>query len=139
MKLKLLFVLLACALPVISHASEQCKENTVDKHKVKICRQEGGLFKHDHYSLTVDGELIFKLIDDYAEDVSLKHKTIEGPALEMPLSANKEPYVTISGGCVSVSKKDKLGGKEIDIEVGRKCNFTWGAIRIVENVEFKID
>jgi hypothetical protein len=120
-------------------ASEQCIVKSVDTHNVRICHLDGGMLGHDHYALSVDGELIFALVDDYVEKIVLTHKVPQGLAIEMPLSKSSEPFVTISGGCVPVIKKDTIGGMEVDVEVARRCNFTWGATKIVDDVEFVIE
>jgi hypothetical protein len=48
------------------------------------------MFKHWTFTLEVDGETIFSLIDDYVEQVSLTHTIPDGPALELPLSRQEQ-------------------------------------------------
>ncbi|WP_242107415.1 hypothetical protein [Luteimonas aquatica] len=88
-----------------------------------------GAFKHYAFSLEVDGQAIFSLVDDYAENISLVHTVPDGLALELPLSQQDTKTVTISGGCVPVVS-------DRGTEVVRQCDFTWGKIKIIDGVKF---
>ena len=116
-------------LPSVSIAGTTCEERTVSGHHAKMCRYDPGMFKHWTFSLEVDGEAIFSIIDDYVEQVSLTHTLPEGLALELPLSQQGKRTISISGGCVPVIS-------ERGTEVARQCDFTWGDVKIVDNVRF---
>jgi hypothetical protein len=88
-----------------------------------------GMFKHWTFSLEVDGETIFSLIDDYSEQVSLTHTIPDGPALELPLSKQGSKTVSITGGCVPVMS-------DRGTEVARQCDFTWGGVKIIDVIRF---
>jgi hypothetical protein len=124
-----LLALLFIAFPAASTASTTCKEQTVSGHHAKMCREDPGMFKHWTFSLEVDGETIFSLIDDYVEQIYLTHTVPEGPALELALSKQGTKTVSISGGCIPVFSDEGA-------ETARKCDFTWGTVRIIENVRF---
>ena len=116
-------------VPTLSLAEATCEERVVSGHHTKMCRYDPGMFRHWTFSLEVDNEAIFSLIDDYVEQVSLTHTVPEGLALELPLSQQGKKVVTISGGCVpEISNRGT--------EVARTCNFTWGDIKIVDGVRF---
>ncbi|WP_155831819.1 tetratricopeptide repeat protein [Hylemonella gracilis] len=106
-----------------------CRHQVVDKNIVSLCHRPAGLFQHYHFSLSLNDQLIFVLVDDYVEKVELEHIIPEGPALEFPLS--KQPglkRVKITGGCVPISEQQT--------EVGRKCDFSWGKLQAIRNVWF---
>ena len=88
-----------------------------------------GMFKHWTFSLEVDGEAIFSLIDDYSEQVTLTHTIPDGPALELPLSGQGTKTVSITGGCVPVIS-------DRGTETARQCDFVWGNVNIIDAVTF---
>jgi hypothetical protein len=97
----------------------------------EICLVPGAAFQHDEYTLKADNVLIFALMDDYVEQIELTHAVPDGPALELPLSAQGGKTVNIRGGCVPQSK---------DVaEVARVCNFSWGKRQIVKDVRFEFN
>lgn len=106
-----------------------CRQQKVEQSVVEICLIPGPPFQHDVYTLKLDKKLIFALVDDFAESVSLEHAIPEGPALEFPLSLQGGKSVKISGGCVPESKDN--------IEVARVCNFHWGRFHVVKGVRFE--
>jgi hypothetical protein len=127
-----LFKLAICvlfAIPTAASAGTKCEERTVSGHHTKMCMETRGAFKHWIFSLEVDGETIFTLIDDYSESIILTHTLPEGLALELPLSQQGKKSISISGGCVPVSHSDGT-------EVARKCNFMWGNVPIVKDIVF---
>lgn len=95
-----------------------------------ICMVRPGPFQHDYYILTLKNVVIFQLADDYAEDILLRHKVPEGPALEFEVSGKPGTVVEIKGGCVPVNQKN--------VEVARICNITWGGRKIIANVRFEL-
>lgn len=122
--------ILLFALPSIVLAAEtKCQERTVSGHHARMCMYDPGMFKHWTFSLEVDGETIFSLIDDYSEKVSLTHTIPDGPALELPLSRQGPATVSITGGCVPVMS-------DHGAEVARQCDFTWGTLKIIDSVRF---
>jgi hypothetical protein len=112
-------------------ASQQCKQQTVEKSLVEICLVPGAALEHDAYTLKADNILVFTLVDDYVEKVELEHTIPEGMTIEMPLSKQGEKVARIKGGCVPESKDG--------MEVARICNFTWGRHQIVKDVRFEFD
>jgi len=121
--------LLFFALPAAAAAETKCEERKVSGHHAKICMHNPGMFKHWTFSLEVDGETIFSLIDDYSEKVSLTHTIPDGLALELPLSKQGSKVVSITGGCIPV-----ISGR--GTEIARRCDFTWGAVKIIDAVSF---
>ncbi|MFO6421216.1 tetratricopeptide repeat protein [Hylemonella sp. W303a] len=131
--MKLTAALCLCLAATMSQAQDDnkpdCRHQVVDKNIVSLCHRPAGLFQHYHFSLSLNDQLIFVLVDDYVEKVELEHIIPEGPALEFPLS--KQPglkRVKISGGCVPISEQKT--------EVGRKCDFSWGKLQAIRNVWF---
>jgi hypothetical protein len=123
------FIAILILLPAVSVAGTTCEERTVSGHHAKMCRYDPGMFKHWTFSLEVDGETIFALVDDYVEQVNLTHTVPEGLALELPLSQQGKKVISILGGCVPVISQSGT-------EVARQCDFTWGDVKIVDNVRF---
>lgn len=129
MKLAGFLALLLFAMPSVSVAGTKCEERTVAAHRAKICMVNPGMFKHWTFSLEVDGEAIFALIDDYSEKVSLTHKIPDGPAIELPISRQGRKTISITGGCVPVINPQGS-------EIARQCDFMWGSIKIIDAVRF---
>ena len=126
----MLFAALLLALPAAAPAGEKkCEERTVSGHRARMCMHNPGMFKHWTFSLEVDGEVIFSLVDDYSEKVSLTHTVPEGPAIELALSKQGSKTVSIVGGCVPV-----IGDR--GTEIARQCDFTWGGVKIIDAVRF---
>ncbi len=124
-------LLLALLLPAGTCAAEDkitCREQTAEGHKAQLCMRDPGMFRHFQFTLTVDGEHIFTLVDDYVETISLTHKIPQGPALEMPLSKQGANETTLSGGCKPVVKGDA--------EIARLCNFRWGKVEVIKDIRF---
>jgi hypothetical protein len=113
-------------------AREVCKVSKADGHTAEMCFDNPGLFKHWHYTLRVDDELIFVLVEDYAENFKLTHTVPAGPAVELPLSAQGMKEVTISGGCVNKLTSDGTVEKTV-------CNISWGSKQIIKAMEFSPD
>jgi hypothetical protein len=128
---RLSFFLASSMLAIAAQAAPQCKQQTVEKSVVEICMVPGAAFQHDMYTLKANKVLVFALIDDYVEQVTLNHTLPEGLAIELPLSQQGEKRVEIKGGCLPESKDGA--------EVGRICNFTWGRHQIVKDVRFTFD
>lgn len=124
----LLVLALLLGQPVQAEQMARCEERQVQGHMAQMCLLPGAAFKHDSYRLMVDGELIFSLTDDFAEDVTLVHRIPKGPALEYMLSRQGQDSVTLKGGCVPVSRDAA--------EVARLCNFHWGKVQVVKDVRF---
>lgn len=122
-------VALALAMPAVAMAGTKCEERTVAHHRAEMCMSNPGMFKHWTFSLEVDGETIFSLVDDYSEKVSLTHTLPEGLALELPLSRQGKKTVSIVGGCVPITNSEGT-------EIARQCDFTWGDVKIIEAVKF---
>lgn len=123
-------VTLLLLLPFSVSAGEtQCEERMVSGHHARMCMHNPGMFRHWTFSLEVDGETIFALIDDYSEHVNLSHVVPDGPALELPLSRQGRKTVSITGGCVPILVD---GGAEI----ARQCDFSWGSVKIIDAVRF---
>jgi hypothetical protein len=132
----LLSLLLALFLSSAACAAEDktaCREQTTQGHKAELCMRNPGMFRHFQFTLTVDGEHMFTLVDDYVETVSLTHRIPQGPALEMPLSRQGMKEVTLSGGCKPVLN---AAG---DAEIARLCNFRWGKVDVIKDVRFDED
>ena len=110
-------------------ATEICKVSKVDGHTAEMCFDNPGLFKHWHYTLRVDGELILVLVEDYAENFKLTHTMPVGPALELPLSAQGRKEVTITGSCVNKLTPDGTVVKSV-------YNVSWGLKQIIKDMEF---
>jgi len=108
--------------------THQCQTQTVQNGNAEICLKDYGHLKHWIFSLKVDNQLIFELVDDFSENVSLTHKIPKGLVIELPLSSKSIDEVTLTGGCKPVS--------ENGTEIARICNFTWGDIKIIDNVKF---
>jgi hypothetical protein len=124
-------ILVAASGSAFGAESPKCKQQTFEKSKIEICLVPGPAFQHDVYTLKADNVLIFALVDDYVEQIELTHTIPDGPALELPLSAQGEKTVKISGGCVPQSKDGA--------EVARVCNFSWGKKQIVKDVRFEFN
>lgn len=122
-------LLLATAAQAAS--KPQCQSQVVQGSKIELCMNPGSGMQHDTYVLRADSVLIFALVDDYVEKVTLEHRIPEGLTIEFPLSKQGTPTVTLSGGCVPVSQ----GGAE----VARVCNFTWGQHKIITDWRFEFD
>lgn len=120
----------AASLPAAA-ATQQCKQQTVEKSVVEICLNPGAAFQHDAYTLKADNVPVFTLVDDYVEKVELEHTIPEGMTIELPLSKQGEKVARIKGGCVPESKDGA--------EVARVCNFSWGRYQIVKDVRFEFD
>lgn len=106
-----------------------CRIQVVDKDILSMCLHKGDPFQHDYYSLSLNHQLIFHLVDDYVERIELEHVVPSGPSLEFSLSRRSSlQRVKILGGCAPVSKND--------LEIARKCDFTWGPFQVVRNVWF---
>ncbi len=136
MKTKLAAILLGLLVPALAFSAEgktTCREQTTQGHTAKMCVLDPGMFKHYQYTLTVDGEHIFTLVDDYVETISLTHKIPEGPALELALSKQDMNPITISGGCKPILNS------EGNAEIGRLCNIKWGKIDIVKDAKFEFE
>ncbi len=136
MKTKLLAALFGLLVPALGFSAEgktTCREQTTQGHTAKLCVLDPGMFKHYQYTLTVDGEHIFTLVDDYVETISLTHKILEGPSLELPLSKQGLNPITLSGGCQPIL--NTAGNAEI----GRLCNIKWGKIDIVKDARFDFE
>jgi hypothetical protein len=133
----ILFVMFSFSTAAL--AAPTCQQQKVEKSVFEMCLIPGGNFQHDLYTLKADGVLIFSLVDDFAEKVSLDHTIPEGPAIEFPLSRQGGKVVQITGGCVPISKEEELGGKKIRIEVGRLCNFYWGRVQVVRDARFDFE
>jgi hypothetical protein len=117
-------------------AEPTCQQQKIEKSVFEMCLIPSSNFQHDLYTLKVDGVLIFSLVDDFAERISLDHTLPEVPAIEFALSRQGGKTVQITGGCVPISKEEELGGKKIGIEVARLCNFYWGRVQVVKDVRF---
>lgn len=116
--------------PSAPPSSPQCKsQKLVEDHLSEICMTRGANFDHDYFTLRVDGLEVFHLADDYAEDVEMKHKIPRDTSIEFPLSLQGPVASTIRGGCTPIEKNGALAA--------HVCNFTWGNIRIVEDVRFE--
>jgi hypothetical protein len=130
-------VFLIFGLAEMAYATEpKCQSQKVEGHLAKLCVVSTP-FRHDVYTLWVDGEPIFTLPDDYVENVSLTHRIPEDAAIEFPLSRQGTPTVTITGGCTPISERQDMGGKKIGIEVGRSCSFTWGNVTILKDLQVR--
>lgn len=112
-------------------ASPRCNKETVEKSVVELCLTPGAAFQHDIYTLKIDDVLVFALVDDYADKVTLDHTIPDGETIELPLSKQGEKMVRIAGGCVPESKNG--------VEVARICNFSWGRHQIVKDARFDFD
>lgn len=109
-------------------ATPECTQTKIENTEIEMCLTRGSHFQHDLYTLKADKVIIFSLVDDYVENVSLVHTIPEGLVIEFPLSRQGEKTVSITGGCLPVSK-DQL-------EIARICNFSWGKYQVVKNVRF---
>ncbi|MDY7546021.1 hypothetical protein ACXX82_10530 [Glaciimonas sp. GNP009] len=109
-------------------ATPDCRQTKIENTEIQMCLTPGDIFKHDVYTLKADKVIIFSLVDDFVENVKLKHTIPDGLTIEFPLSKQGEKSVEISGGCVPVSKDQ--------VEVARVCNFNWGKYQIVKDVRF---
>lgn len=123
-----LLLLLTASSMVAAKEARQCSSQVVDGHKSTICLHDPGMFQHWIFFLVVDGQLILNVVDDFAEDVKLKHTIPPGLALELPLNKGKKGQVELVGGCLPESKGD--------VEIARVCNFRWGGVKIIDDVRF---
>lgn len=113
-----------------AESTSDCKNQIIESNIVTMCLHKGGAFQHDRYSLSLNNNLIFYVVDDYVESIRLVHTVPEGPSIEFSLSRQEgHPTVDITGGCLPVSKDQ--------IEVARKCNFSWGKHQVIKNVWFE--
>ncbi len=129
-------LLLGMLIPVSGYAAQEtvtCREQTTQGHTAKLCLHDPGMFRHYQFSLSVDGEQIFSLVDDYAETFSLTHKMPEGPSIEFPLSKQDMNPITLSGGCKPVLS---AAG---DAEIGRVCDIKWGKVDIIKDAKFSFE
>ncbi|MDP8052755.1 hypothetical protein QJU23_10065 [Pasteurella atlantica] len=110
---------------------KQCLKQTNRNHNALICSEQTELFEHNIYSLIVDNQLIFSLVDDFVDNVRLTHTIPRGLVMELPLSEGKTGKISLTGGCIPVSKKG--------MEVSRLCNFFWGKVKIIHNARFKFE
>lgn len=110
-------------------APPECKQQKVEQSTVEMCLVRGSAFQHDVYTLKLDKVLIFALVDDFSENVTLEHAIPEGPSIDFPLSRQEGKAVKITGGCVPESKDGA--------EVARICNFSWGRFQVVKDVRFE--
>lgn len=124
----LLFIMVQVSGAAIAEETQQCDTQEVDNHKSVICLHDPGLFRHWTFSLVVNRQLILNVVDDFAEKVNLTHKIPSGTTMELPLSQGKRGEISLVGGCVPESEKE--------IEIARVCNFSWGNIKIIDNVRF---
>ncbi|WP_397452308.1 hypothetical protein [Pseudomonas sp. NA-150] len=122
-------VLLSLAPAACASAATKCQEQKVEGHTAQMCLFPGDPFQHDIYRLSVDGQQIFSLTDDFAEDINLMHHLPVGPAVEYPLSNQGGASVAIKGGCVPISQNNA--------EVARVCNFQWGKYQVIKDVRFE--
>lgn len=128
---------IACMLFAgVATAAERCLPQTNGSHTSKLCVSETP-FGHDYYTLWVDNAPIFTLPDDYIESVTLIHRIPEDAAIEFPLSKQGTPTVTISGGCTPISEQQESGGKNVGVEVGRSCSFTWGNVAVLKDLQVR--
>jgi hypothetical protein len=109
-------------------ATPDCRKTKVENTEIQMCLTPGENFQHDIYTLKADRVIIFSLVDDFVENVSLVHTIPDGPTIEFPLSKQGEKTISIVGGCLPVS--------EDQIEIARICNFSWGKYQVVKNVRF---
>ncbi len=129
-------LLLGLLIPVSGFAAQEtvtCQEQTTLGHTAKLCLHNPGMFKHYQFALSVDGEQILSLVDDYSETFSLTHKVPEGLSIEFPLSKQGMNPVTLSGGCKPVLS---AAG---DAEIGRVCNIKWGKVDIIKDAKFSFE
>ncbi|WP_426788737.1 hypothetical protein [Xanthomonas campestris] len=122
---------LMAAQPAKQLSAPECKSQKLpEDHTSEMCLIKGANFDHMYFRLRVDGLEIFTLADDYAEDVVLKHKVSRSVSIEFPLSLQGPEESTIRGGCLPGSKDGAL--------TAYICNFTWGQVQLVNNLEFQI-
>lgn len=110
-------------------AAPECRQQKVEQSTAEMCLLRGSAFQHDVYTLKLDKVLIFALVDDFSENVTLEHVIPEGLTIEFPLSRQEGKSVKITGGCVPESKDGA--------EVARLCNFSWGRFQVVKDVRFE--
>ena len=118
-----------CASGALAADPPQCRQQIVEKSTLELCLVPGAALQHDLYVLKADRQVIFALVDDFAEKVELEHEIPEGLVVEFPLSLQGEKIVKISGGCRPESKEG--------LEVARVCNFHWGKHHVVKDVRFE--
>jgi len=117
--------------PPAQPSSPKCKSQKLPEgHVSEICLVEGAMFDHSYFTLRIDALEIFRIADDYAEEVELRHKISRNPSIEFPLSLQGPTESTIRGGCTPVAKNGVL--------TAHICNFTWGDIQIVKDVRFDL-
>lgn len=124
----LIILMVSISSKAIAQETQQCYTQEIDSHKSVICLHDPGLFRHWLFSLTVDGQLILNIVDDFVEKVNLTHSIPSGLTMELPLSQGKSGDISLVGGCVPESEKEK--------EVVRVCNFSWGNAKIIDNIRF---
>ncbi len=130
-KISYLFIALTFITNNAIAKEKKCVEQQYNNYRMLMCLEQSKAFEHDMYSLFVDNQLIFSLVDDFAEHISLTHTIPEGLVLELPLSQGKKGKISLTGGCVPVS--------ENGMEVARICNFSWGQEQIINNVRFNFE
>jgi hypothetical protein len=123
--------LLSSSVSVLGAEVPDCRQQKVEQSIVEICLHPGSPFQHDVYTLKLDKKLIFALVDDYVESISLEHTIPEGPAIEFPLSQQGVTSVKITGGCLPESKDGA--------EVARVCNIHWGRFHVVKDIRFEFE
>jgi hypothetical protein len=124
----IIIIIVSASSKAIAQETQQCYKQEIDSHKSVICLHDPGLFHHWLFSLTVDGQLIFNVVDDFVEQVNLTHSIPPGLTMELPLSQGKSGEISLVGGCVPEVEKE--------IEIARVCNFSWGNVKIIDNIRF---
>ena len=122
---------LMVAQPAKQASAPECKSQKLpEDHTAEMCVTKGANFDHMYFKLRVDDLEIFTLADDYVEDVVLKHKIPRSVSIEFPLSLQGPEESVIRGGCLPGSKDGAL--------TAYVCNFTWGEVQLLKDLEFKV-
>ena len=128
-------IALLAMLSTAAHAADpRCSSQTLNGRTSELCVTSAP-FQHDYYALKVDRALIFVLPDDYVEDIALTHSVPADAAVEFPLSIQGSPSVKITGGCTPMTEQQKLGGRDVYVEVGRTCSFKWGSVDVLNGLK----
>ena len=120
-----LLTLLALCLPAVCSAAPGCKSSSQTNAEgvtqtIRICVKQG-TFAHDVYTVTLNGKQVLQKIDD-----------------EMLSFAADSDGKKLVGACEPQLQKEKLGSREVSVEIGRICTISLDG-QPLDALEFKFE